>query len=65
MYNSQKNKMDIKIQAVVVTVSDSRNLETDASGDELVKLLETIGAEITERIVVTDDLKICAKRLFV
>ena len=32
--------MDKKIYACVVTVSDSRNLETDASGDELVKLLE-------------------------
>ena len=49
--------MDIKIQAAVVTVSDSRNMENDASGDELVRLLQESGAEIIERIVVTDDLE--------
>lgn len=49
--------MDKKIYACVVTVSDSRNLETDASGDELVKLLEEAGEEIIERMIVTDDLE--------
>ena len=46
--------MNKNIQAAVVTVSDSRTLENDASGDELVELLEAIGAEIVERKIVTD-----------
>ena len=56
--------MNKKIQAVVVTISDSRNLENDASGDELVNLLETIGAEIVERLIVTDDFENLKKTLF-
>ena len=56
--------MDKKIQAAVVTVSDSRNLENDASGDELVRLLEESGAEIIERIIVTDDLENLRETLF-
>ena len=39
-------------------------METDASGDELVKLLEDIGAEIIERIIVTDDLENLRETLF-
>lgn len=44
------------IIAAVVTVSDSRTLVDDASGDELVELLTAFGAEIAERVIVTDDL---------
>ena len=46
--------MDIK--AAVVTVSDSRRLETDVSGDKLAELLVSIGANIIERIIVSDEL---------
>ena len=46
--------MDIK--AAVVTVSDSRRLETDVSGDKLTELLVSIGANIVERIIVSDEL---------
>ncbi len=56
--------MNKKIQAGVVTISDSRNLENDASGDELVNLLETIGAEIAERLIVTDDFEKLRETLF-
>ena len=38
-----------------MTVSDSRTLETDDSGDALYELLEETGAEIAERLIVSDD----------
>lgn len=43
------------IKAVVVTVSDSRTEATDVSGVTLVGLLIGIGAEIVEKIIVSDD----------
>lgn len=48
--------MDNKIKAVVITVSDSREENTDISGVTLVGLLLGIGAEIVEKVIVTDDL---------
>lgn len=42
--------------AAVVTVSDSRAAVYDVSGDKLVELLRANGAEITERIIVSDEL---------
>jgi molybdenum cofactor synthesis domain-containing protein len=47
------NKSTIK--AIVVTVSDSRTEATDISGVTLVGLLLGIGAEIVEKIIVSDD----------
>ena len=43
------------IKAIVVTVSDSRTEATDVSGVTLVGLLIGIGAEIVEKIIVSDD----------
>lgn len=43
------------IKAVVITVSDSREEATDVSGVTLVGLLISIGAEIVDKIIVTDD----------
>lgn len=45
------------IIAAIVTVSDTRHLADDVSGDRLVELLTEFGAEIVERSIVTDDLK--------
>lgn len=55
--------MNIQIKAAAVTVSDSRTLENDTSGDALVELLNEIGAEIVERKIVTDDLENLKKTL--
>jgi molybdenum cofactor synthesis domain-containing protein len=44
------------ISAAVVTVSDSRTADDDLSGNKLVELLVSAGAEIVERMIVTDDL---------
>lgn len=45
------------IKAAIVTVSDTRNINDDVSGDRLVELLTGFGAEIVERSIVNDDLK--------
>jgi molybdenum cofactor synthesis domain-containing protein len=50
--------MATKIRAVVITVSDacSRGARSDESGEALVELLSSIGAEIVARKIVSDDL---------
>ena len=48
--------MSIRITAFVLTVSDTRSVENDVSGNKLVELLTGFGAEITGRVTVTDDL---------
>lgn len=45
----------MEIRAAVVTVSDSRIAGDDLSGERLAELLKSIGAEIVERVIVTDD----------
>jgi molybdenum cofactor synthesis domain-containing protein len=47
--------MEEKIKAVVITVSDSRQESTDVSGVTLVGLLLSFGAEIVDKIIVSDD----------
>ncbi len=44
-----------KIRAIVVTVSDSRSENDDNSGAALVELLSGIGAQIVEKIIVSDN----------
>ncbi len=43
------------IKAVVVSISDTRNEGDDVSGAELVGLLVGIGAEVHEKVIVSDD----------
>ena len=45
-----------KISAFIVTISDTRRLETDASGDSLAELLLSIDAKIVGKLIVSDDL---------
>ena len=52
------------IKAVVVTVSDSRTEATDVSGVTLVGLLLGIGAEIVEKIIVSDDFEDLRQTLY-
>ncbi len=51
-------------KAAIVTVSDTRVLNEDLSGDKLVELLHSIDAEIVERIIVSDDLEQLRNALF-
>ena len=44
-----------QVAAVVITVSDTRTLETDTGGRLLAELLEGQGHRVVERVVVPDD----------
>ena len=46
----------MKIQAAVITVSDTRTAKDDLSGNKLAELLFAIGAEVEVRRLVEDDL---------
>jgi molybdopterin biosynthesis enzyme MoaB len=45
-----------KIYSAVVTVSDTRSLGDDTSGNKLAELLESADAEVSIRRIVSDDL---------
>ncbi len=45
------------IKAAIVVVSDSRTIDDDRSGDKLAGMLTSVGAVITERMIVSDDLE--------
>lgn len=45
-----------KIRAIAITVSDTRDVKNDLSGENLVECLNEINAEIIDKIIVTDDL---------
>lgn len=45
------------IKAATITVSDTRSIDNDVSGDKLAELLISIDAEIVERIITTDNLE--------
>ncbi|CAN5301273.1 MogA/MoaB family molybdenum cofactor biosynthesis protein [soil metagenome] len=47
--------MQNQIRAIVVSVSDSRREDNDLSGVTLLGLLLSIGAEVHEKIIVSDD----------
>ena len=53
------------IQAVVVSISDTRNEANDISGQTLAGLLSSIGAEVVEKIIVSDDLEHLRNTLYV
>lgn len=46
----------VPIKAVVISVSDTRQASDDVSGTALVELLGDMGAEVREKIIVSDDL---------
>jgi molybdopterin adenylyltransferase len=56
---------DTKIRAIVVTVSDSRHETDDVSGVTLLGLLLSIGAEVHEKIIVSDDFDDLRQTLYV
>jgi len=53
------------IRVFIVTVSDTRTLDDDLSGDRLAELLTGSGAEITGKIIVSDDLDGVRNTLYV
>ncbi len=53
-----------KIKAIVVTVSDTRTESEDVSGVTLVGLLLSIGAEIADKVIVSDNFEDLRNTLF-
>lgn len=45
------------IKAAILTISDTRHINNDVSGDKLVELLTAIDAAIVERLITTDELE--------
>ncbi|HVF30308.1 MAG TPA: MogA/MoaB family molybdenum cofactor biosynthesis protein [Pyrinomonadaceae bacterium] len=52
------------MRVAILTVSDTRKLANDSSGDALVALLEDFGAAIVERSIVSDDLAHLRETIF-
>src|SRR6478609_7485279 len=44
------------VKAFIITVSDTRTLDNDMSGDKLAELLIDAGAEVSGKLIVSDDL---------
>ena len=57
--------MNSVIHAIVVTVSDSRSEADDVSGRTLVEILLAAGAEVVEKIIVSDDFDDLRQTLYV
>ncbi len=55
----------LKIKTIIVTVSDSRREANDVSGVTLAGLLLEIGAEIIEKIIVSDEFEDLRNALYV
>ncbi len=56
--------MASKINAVIITVSDTREESNDTSGDTLKVLLEACDAKVVDKIIVSDDLTDITQTLF-
>ncbi len=53
----------IPVSIAVLTVSDTRNLEDDRSGDILEKRLLAAGHKLAERAIVTDDVEVIQNKV--
>jgi molybdopterin adenylyltransferase len=58
-----KSRPFIPINIAVMTVSDTRTLENDTSGDALVKRFITAGHKLAARVIVKDDVDLLADKL--
>ena len=58
MQNSEDKNKSISVNIAVLTVSDTRTINNDKSGDYLVKSVKEEGHNCTERNIVTDDVGI-------
>ena len=55
MQSSEDKNKSISVNIAVLTVSDTRTINNDKSGDYLVKSVKQEGHNCTERNIVTDD----------
>ena len=51
------------IKAAVITASDTRSAKDDLAGDNLVECLRSIGAEVIEKVILTDDKELLSSKL--
>jgi molybdopterin adenylyltransferase len=56
--------MNEKIRAIIVTVSDTRTLENDLSGEVLIEKLAAVDAEIVDRLILPDEFETLRQTLF-
>jgi molybdenum cofactor biosynthesis protein B len=63
MSRIDESRRFIPLNIAVMTVSDTRSLEDDRSGDVLVGRLETAGHTLAERTIVTDDKALIADKV--
>lgn len=54
---------NFQIKAVVITASDTRSEKDDLAGDNLAGCLRGIGAQVIEKIIVTDDKELLSSKL--
>ena len=53
----------MKIKAIAITISDSRKIANDVSGEVLIKCLREIDAEIVDNFIISDDLAVIVETL--
>ena len=58
MQDSEDKNKSISVNIAILTVSDTRTINNDKSGDYLVKSVKQEGHNCTERNIVTDDVNI-------
>ena len=58
MQSSEDKNKSISVNIAILTVSDTRTINNDKSGDYLVKSVKQEGHNCTERNIVTDDVDI-------
>ena len=63
MQSSEDKNKSISVNIAILTVSDTRTLNNDKSGDYLVKSVKQEGHNCTERNIVTDDVGIILNTL--
>ncbi len=56
--------MSINLNAIVVTVSDTRKQSDDISGASLVELLKGLGANVIDRLIVSDEFEELRQTLY-
>lgn len=58
-----EQKTFIKVTCSILTISDTRNLDTDTSGQLIQSALETAGHEVISRVVVPDDVTLIKQKI--
>ncbi|EBD1472725.1 MogA/MoaB family molybdenum cofactor biosynthesis protein [Listeria monocytogenes] len=58
-----EQKSFIKVTCSILTISDTRNLDTDTSGQLIQSALENAGHEVISRIVVPDDVTLIKQKI--